>query len=61
MTDSTHCVVVDTKQGINSVLVATLGSTNEKGIINVRDALTLVSKWRGYFPDVNERSDSVPL
>jgi len=56
-----HRVVVNTQQGINSVLVAALGSTNEKGIINVRDALTLVSKWRGYFPDVNERSDSMPL
>jgi hypothetical protein len=37
-----HCVVVDAQQGIDSVLVATLGSTYEKGIINVRDALTLV-------------------
>ena len=42
MTDSAHCVVVDAQQGIDSVLVATLGSTYEKGIINVRDALTLV-------------------
>ena len=50
MTDSTHCVVVDTKQGIDSVLVAALGSTNEKGIINVRDANTLVSCWRVLFP-----------
>jgi hypothetical protein len=38
-----HCVVVDAQKGINSVLVAALGSTNEKGIINVRDANTLVS------------------
>jgi len=42
MTDSAHRVVVNSQQGINSSLVAALGSTNEKGIINVRDALTLV-------------------
>ena len=50
MTDSPHRVVVDTQQGIDSVLVAALGSTNEKGIINIRDANTLVSCWRVLFP-----------
>jgi hypothetical protein len=33
---------VGTQQGINSGLVAALGSTNEKGIINVRDYNRLV-------------------
>jgi len=56
-----HRVVMNTQEGINSSLVAALGSTNEKGIINVRDVLTLVSYWTRYFPDVNERSDSMPL
>jgi hypothetical protein len=34
---------MDAQKRIDSVLVATLGSTNEKGIINVRDVHTLVS------------------
>jgi hypothetical protein len=50
VTDSPNRVVVNAQHSINSVLVAALGSTNEKGIINVRDANTLVNCWRVLFP-----------